>query len=168
MNGNSRRQLIDAVNDNNGFALTLLGLYLINSQEDIEAGINMLVHAADAKNVLWAKNLKLYLRTFEDKSKLPIDYHALVDSDTREQLEYYITENDYWAMTILGDMLYQGRVMPQDRDAAEELLGRAANMGCLYASELINEYGLSTAKAMASDILKKFKNTNNPKYWIRK
>lgn len=168
MNANSREQLVEAANYNNGFALTLLGLYLINSQEDIEAGINVLVHAADAKNVLWAKNLKLYLRTFRDNIELPIDYHALVDSDTREQLENYIAENDYWAMTILGDMLYQGRVMPQDRDTAEELLGRATNMGCLYASELVNKYGLSTAKAMASDILKKFKNTNNPKYWILK
>ena len=168
MNGYSRRQLIDAANSNNGFAITLLAVYLINSQENAEFGIAQIIRAADEKNVLWAKNLKLYLRAFKDKIELPIDYHALVDSDTREQLENYIAENDYWAMTILGDLLYQGRVMPQDRETAEELLGRAANMGCLYASELVNQYGLSTVKAMASDILKKFKSANNKKYWILK
>ena len=166
MNGNSRRQLIDAANNNNGFAITLLAVYLINSQENAEFGIAQIIRAADEKNVLWAKNLKLYLRAFRDKIELPIDYHALVDSDTREQLENYIAENDYWAMTILGDLLYKGRVVPQDRETAEVLLGRAANSGCLYAKELVDEYGLSTVKATASDILDKFKNKNNPKYWM--
>lgn len=59
MNGTTRRQLIDAANNNNGFAITLLGTYLINNQEDTEAGANLILLAADAKNVLWAKNLKL-------------------------------------------------------------------------------------------------------------
>lgn len=167
MNGSTRRQLIDAANKNNGFAITLLGTYLINSQEDSEAGENLILLAADAKNVLWAKNLKSYMRAF-NPCELPIHYHALLDSDAREQLEIYIAENDFWAMTILGDLLYQGRVVPQDRDTAEVLLGRAANSGCLYAKELVAEYGLSTVKAIASDILNKFKNKNNPKYWMLK
>lgn len=167
MNGNTRRQLIDAANKNNGFAIILLGTHLINSQEDVEAGANLIMHAADVKNVLWAKNLKLYLRTI-NQCELPIHYHALLDSDAREQLEIYVAENDYWAMTILGDLLYQGRVVAQDRETAEILLGRAANSGCLYAKELVDVYGLSTTKAMTSDILKKFKNTNNQRFWMLK
>ena len=159
--------MIDEANNNNGFAITLLGMQLINTQEDIEAGTNLIMHAADVKNVLWAKNLKLYLRTI-NQCELPIHYHALLDSDAREQLEIYVAENDYWAMTILGDLLYQGRVVAQDRKTAEILLGRAANMGCLYAKELVDEYGLSTARAMASDIIKKYKSTNNQKYWMLK
>ena len=166
MNGTTRRQLIDAANNNNGFAITLLGTYLINSQEDTEAGANLILLAADAKNVLWAKNLKLYMRAF-NPCELPIHYHALLDSDAREQLENYIADNDFWAMTILGDLLYQGRAVPQDRETAEVLLGRAVNSGCLYAKELINEYGLSTTKAMASDILKRFTNKNNQKFWLK-
>ena len=165
MNANTRKQLIDAANNNNGFAITLLGTYLINSQEDVEAGAKMIVFAADAKNVLWAKNLKLYLRAF-DPCELPIHYHALLDSDAREQLENYIAEEDFWAMTILGNLLYQGRVVPQDQDTAEILLGRAANLGCLYAKELVDSYDLSTARAMAADILKKFKTTDNKKFWM--
>lgn len=166
MNGTTRRQLIDAANNNNGFAITLLGTYLINTQEDTEAGANLILLAADAKNVLWAKNLKLYMRAF-NPCELPIHYHALLDSDAREQLENYIADNDFWAMTILGDLLYQGRAVPQDRETAEVLLGRAVNSGCLYAKELINEYGLSTTKAMASDILKRFTNKNNQKFWLK-
>lgn len=167
MNGNTRRQLIDATNSNNGFAITLFGTYLINSQEDVEAGANLIMLAADAKNVLWAKNLKSYMRAF-NPWELPIHYHALLDSDAKEQLENYIAEEDFWAMTILGDLLYQGRVVPQDQDTAELLLGRAANLGCLYAKELVNEYGLSTARAMAADILKKYKTTNNKRFWMLK
>ena len=119
MNETSRKQLIEAAKNNNGFAITLLGVYLINSQENIETGVEMIFHAADNKNVLWAKNLKLYLRGFK-KWDLPIDYHALIDSDAKEQLENYVAEKDYWAMTILGDLLYQGRVMPQDRETAQD------------------------------------------------
>lgn len=167
MNANTRKQLIDAANNNNGFAITLLGTYLINSQEDVEAGAKMIVFAADAKNVLWAKNLKLYLRAF-DPCELPIHYHALLDSDAREQLENYIAEEDFWAMTILGNLLYQGRVVPQDKDTAEILLGKAANLGCLYAKELVDAYSLSTARAMAADILKKYKTKDNKKYWMLK
>ena len=167
MNGNTRRQLIDATNSNNGFAITLFGTYLINSQEDVEAGANLIMLAADAKNVLWAKNLKSYMSAF-NPWELPIHYHALLDSDAKEQLENYIAEEDFWAMTILGDLLYQGRVVPQDQDTAELLLGRAANLGCLYAKELVNEYGLSTARAMAADILKKYKTTNNKRFWMLK
>ncbi len=168
MNGTSRRQLIEAASNNNGFAITLLGVHLINSQENVEAGLNMIIGAADGKNVLWAKNLKLYLRGFINQWQFPIDYHALVDSDVREQLENYVAEGDYWAMTILGDLLYQGRVIPQERDTAEELLSRAAYLGCAYAKELVAEYGLSLNKAIASQILDKFKNKNNPKYWMLK
>lgn len=167
MNNSTKKQLIDAANNNNGFALTLLGTYLINSQEDVEEGVRIITLAADGKNVLWAKNLKSYLRAF-NPCELPIHYHALIDSDAREQLENYIAEGDVWAMTILGDLLYQGRVVPQDRDTAEILLGRAANLGCLYAKELVGEYGLSTARAMAADILKKYKTTDNKKYWMLK
>lgn len=83
-----------------------------------------------------------------------------------EQLENYVAENDFWAMTILGDLLYQGRVVPQDRDTAEILLGRAANLRFLYAKELVDEYGLSTARAMAADILKKYRTTDNKRFWM--
>lgn len=167
MNGNTRRQLIDAANSNNGFAISLFGTYLINSQENVEAGTNLIMLAADAKNVLWAKNLKSYIQAF-NPWELPIHYHALLDSDAREQLENYVAEDDFWAMTILGDLLYQGRVVPQDRDTAEILLGRAANLGCLYAKELVDEYGLSTARAMAADILKKYKTKDNKRFWMLK
>ena len=168
MNANTKRQLIDAVKNNNGFAITLLAVYLINSKEDIEFGINLILRAADEKNVLWAKNLKIYLRGFGEHSVLPIEHNALIDSDTREQLENYIAEGDYWAMTIWGELLYQGRVIPRDRKTAEELLVRASNLGCLYASDLVVAYGLSGVKGTAFDIIEKFKTKTGQKYWMQK
>ena len=163
----SLHQVIEVANENDGFALTLLGLLFIDDQQHVEDGLKRVFFAADRKNVLWAKNIKHYLQNFNPWEH-PICYHALVDSDAREQLENYIAEGNVWAMTILGDLLYQGRVVPQDRDSAEILLGRAANLGCLFAKELVQEYGLSTARAMASDILKKYKTTNNQKFWMLK
>jgi len=167
MNTEVFKQLMKASNNNNGFALTLLGVHLVNNRQDVDDGVNMIFFAADAKNVLWAKNIKCYLQN-HNPWELPIHHHSLVDSDAREQLENYVAEGDIWAMTILGDLLYQGRVIPQDQDTAEILLGRAANLGCLYAKELVDAYGLSTARAMASDILKKYKTTDNKKFWMLK
>ena len=169
MSENAIKQLIDAANNNNGFAMTLLGVLLVNSQieTNIKTGAEKIWFAADAKNVLWAKQLKLYLRSF-NPWEFPIHHHALLDSDAREQLEIYVAGNDYWAMTILGDLLYQGKVIPQDKETAEDLLSRAACLGCLYAKELVGTYGISPTKAIASKILDKFKNKNNPKYWMLK
>lgn len=169
MNENTIRQLIDAANNNNGFAITLLGTLLVNCKEEIsiKTGKEKIVYAGDGKNVLWAKNLKSYIYS-TNPLVFPIHHHALLDSDAREQLENYVAEDDFWAMTILGDLLYQGRVVPQDQDTAEILLGRAANLGCLYARELVDAYNLSTARAIATDILKKYKTTDNKKFWMLK
>ena len=169
MSENSIKQLINAANNNNGFAITLLGTLLINSQieTNIETGIEKIQYAADGKNVLLAKNLRFYMYKVRP-CEFPIHYHALIDPDAKEQLENYVAEGDYWAMIILGDLLYQGKVIPQDRETAEVLLGRAALQGCLYAKELVDEYGLSTTRAIASEILGKFEKKNDPKYWILK
>ncbi|MBP3688462.1 MAG: hypothetical protein J6I54_00580 [Bacteroidaceae bacterium] len=140
---NARDQLIDAANEDNGFAITLLGVYLINSQEDVEAGTNLIMLAADAKNVLWAKSLRLYLQGFGDRCEIPIESHALLDSYAREQLERYAAGKDIWAMTVLGNLLYHGRVLPRDIETARTLLCQASNMGCLFAAELLEEYELT-------------------------
>ena len=77
----------------------------------------------------------------------------------------YVAENDYWAMAILGNLLYRGKVLPQERTRAEELLGWAAHLGCSYAKELLEEYGISITRAIAADILKRFSDKDNKKYW---
>ena len=157
-------QLQKATSDNDGFAMTLLGVLLINMQEDSDVGFQMICHAADAKNVMWAKDLHRYIRGFELLG-LPLEDHALVSSDAREQMEIYVAENDYWAMAILGNLLYRGKVLPQERARAEELLGWAAHLGCSYAQELVEEYGISTTRAIAADILRRFSDKDNKKYW---
>ncbi len=157
-------QIIDAANHHNGFAISLLGVLLINGQQDVESGFHMITQAADAKNVMWAKDLNRYMRGFE-RWELPLEDHALVSSDAREQMEIYVAENDYWAMALLGNLLYRGKVLPQERARAEELLGWAAHLGCSYAKELLEEYGISITRAIAADILKRFSDKDNKKYW---
>lgn len=159
-------QIVEAANDNDGFAITLLGVILINCGEDVEDGINRIVFAADAKNVLWAKCLKLYLRGFKEW-QLPIHHYALVDSDAIEQLQIYSREGNIWAMAILGDLLFHGKVVPQKREEASELLCEAANNGCLLAKDLIDEYRISPKQMNSSNLFDKFKEIDNRKFWLK-
>ena len=159
-------QLINAANENDGFALTLLGVFLVNGRQEVEDGMNRIFFAADAKNVMWAKNIKRYLQAFNPWA-LPIHHHALVDSDAREQLEIYCEEGNMWAMTILGDLYYLGKVTVQNRTEAASLLNKAANKGCLFAKELIEEYGIPRQYSFVSDIVSKFKDKDTSRFWLK-
>ena len=166
MSEQSLSQLVKAAKSNDGFALTLLGVFLINGGQEISNGIEQVLHAADTKNVMWAKNIKRYLQAF-NPWELPIHHHALVDPDTCEQLEIYSEEGNMWAMTILGDLYYQGKVTVQNRTEAAILLNKAANKGCLFAKELIEEYGIQRQYSFASDIISKFKDKDTSRFWLK-
>lgn len=166
MTQSSLNQVVKAANENDGFALTLLGVFLVNGQQDVEDGVNRIFFAADAKNVMWAKNIKRYLQAF-NSWELPIHHHALVDSDTREQLEIYSEAGNMWAMTILGDLYYQGKVTVQNRSEAAILLNKAANKGCLFAKELLEEYGIPRQYSFVSDIISKFKDKDTSRFWLK-
>lgn len=166
MTSQSYYQIENAANENDGFALTLLGVLLINGRQEVENGVKKILFAADAKNVMWAKNIKRYMQAF-NPWELPIHHHALVDSDTREQLEIYSEEGNMWAMTILGDLYYHGKVTVQNRNEASILLNKAANKGCLFANELIEEYGIQRQYSFALDILCKFKDKETSRFWLK-
>lgn len=165
MTDNTFRQIIEAANNNDGFAKTILGVILINRQQDVEAGIQQIFYAADRKNVIWAKNLQLYMRLHKEWA-LPIHHHALVDSDALEQLRRYSAQENMWAMTILGDLYYCGLVTPQITSLATKLLWKAANKGCRLAEELITNYSIPPRKDLGV-MFEQFEDRNNSKYWIK-
>jgi len=161
----SYNQLIDDANKGNGFAIAWLGVYLIDIVGDVKEGCKALVHAGDGKNVLWAKDVIHYLRSFTPW-ELPISDHALVSADAIEQLEIYVSDGNRWAMAILGYLLYRGTVTPQIRSKAAKLLNCSAHNGCLWAKELVAEYSLEVSVDFDTDLFKKFKNIDNSKYWL--
>lgn len=157
-------QLVDAANSNDGFAMTILGVILINNQHDVEAGIKQILFAADRKNVFWAKNLQLYMRGHKEW-ELPIHHHALVDSDAIEQLRLY-SSNNIWAMTILGNLYYCGLVTPRYTSLATKLLRKASDSGCLLAQELIRNYCIPN-RTDVDNLLENIEDRDNSKYWIK-
>ena len=166
MTEKSLSQLIEATRNNDGFAIALLGVCLVNHKVDVEGGVERIAFAADSKNVIWAKNIMLYLRGFK-QWHLPIHEHALVDSDAKEQLLMYAAEQNVWAMTILGELLWNGKVMPQNRDEAAVLLNRAADGGCLMAGELMSRYGIPARSTAVTDLVQRFKDKHLSKYWLK-
>lgn len=165
MNKLSISQIIDA-SKSDGFALAILGTYLINTQKDVEAGIELIYGAADNHNVIWAKNLQFYLSKFK-QWKLPIEHHALVDNDAIEQLKIYVGKGNIWAMTILGSLYYWGNVVPQNKCDAADMLYWAAQNGCFLAKELLQEYGLYPQNPTLSDIMRKFTVKDNSEFWLK-
>lgn len=140
------QQLVEAAQQGDGFALTLVGLHLINSQTNVEKGAELIIHAADGKNVIWAKHLASYMRQ-NQPCQLPLQNQITLDDYALVQLFKYISEGNSWAMLALGDMYYQGISVPCDKKQGEMLLSFAMilNIGWmsknLLAHELVEEYG---------------------------
>lgn len=168
MNQNARNQLLDAASNGDGFAITAAGLQLVDeqsSQENVNKGMRLIQLAAEHKNVLWAKSLWLYISRFRPL-QFPVAHHALVSTDAMDQMQVYVMQGNVWAMTVLGKLLYEGHTTPQNKDAATRLLSTAATNGCLWAKELLAEYGIPTSEMSTDDLLRHFKDKNSSKFWL--
>ncbi len=165
MNELSISQIKDA-SKNDSFALAILGTYYINIQKDVKKGFESINDAADNHNVIWAKNLQFYLRNFK-QWELPIEHHALVESDAIEQLKIYVGKGNIWAMTILGSLYYWGNVVPRNNRYAADMLYWAAQNGCFLAKELLQKYDLYPQNPALSDIMRKFTVKDNSKFWLK-
>jgi len=150
--------LVEAAQQGDGFAITLVGLQLINTQANVELGKGLIFEAADLKNVIWAKHLASYIRQ-SDYLRLPLQNQITLDDYALVQLIKYISEGDSWAMLALGDMYFNGYSVPCDRKQGEMLLSCARILNIawmsknLCAHELVEEYGFKPD----DDLIKRYR-----------
>lgn len=162
-------QLQQAVEQNDAFAATIMGMYLLDngtSQEDIKAGCDLLAFAGEGKNCIWAKNVLFALRGIPFRQ--PFSKQILVENDALEQLRIYASQDNIWAMTALGNLLYTGYSNPQNREEGAKYLNMAADRQCLLAAELIADYGIKRqSQPTFGKLYDALKNKDYSKFWLK-
>lgn len=144
MRRESINQIYNAAQNSDPFAMTIIGLWLYDGKQvmgDRMRGLDLLKNASDA-NVIWARDMLLYI------SGIPyaggdVAGNAIVSTEATGQMMQAAQQGNTFAMTALGQLWHEGKTTPQDRITACQLLGNAARQGCLWAQDLIREYGIA-------------------------
>lgn len=145
-------QIWSAGRDNNEpFAMTIMGIWLYEGKiikQDLQSAYGILQNMASA-NVLWAKDLFFYISAIQIPDP-DLNRHVIISSDAMQQLENYAVQGSVYAMVALGQMLYEGISVPQDKQTGLEYLRRSAQMGCLFAQHLLQDF-LNNERMPTSD-----------------
>ena len=162
-------QIWQAYQNGDPFAMTEMGVlfyegrYIKPSQQQ---GLSLLQQAA-SNNIVWAQNLVLYA-TRVNKDDTQITKSALVTAQAIQQLEQAGLNGNLFALTAIGELYYYGYTTPQDRNTATEYLNRAANGGCLWAQDILQEIsGGQTNEVSKTNLLNRFGNKDNSRYFLK-
>lgn len=126
---------------NDPFALTVMGLWLYEGkfvQQNAQLGYNILSQLAP--NIIWAHDLLMYIQNFH--SSYDVSSHAIVTTEATQQMGQAIEQGNLFALTALGELYYDGKTVPQHKDLAISYLQGAAKKGCLWAQDLLKNYGI--------------------------
>ena len=160
----SVNQIWAAGNNGDAFALTIMGLWLYEGKivkQDIPTGFTILQQMAS--NVIWANNLFFYIQNFPNNHS--VSEHAIVSGEATQQMGEALQYNNVYAMTALGEMYYDGKVVPQNQEIGKHYISTAADMGCLWAQDLwkaIQEHEIAPTHDY-SNVFDQFRNTRNSK-----
>lgn len=158
----SVNQIWASGNKGDAFALTIMGLWLYEGKivkQDIQTGFSILQQMAS--NVIWAKNLFFYIQNFPNN--YAVSEHAIVSGEATQQMGEALQYNNVYAMTALGEMYYDGKVVPQNQQIGKHYISTAADMGCLWAQDLwkaIQEHEIAPTYDY-SNVFDQLRNTRN-------
>lgn len=158
-----------AMRDGDAFAKVLLGISYIDdgrNQSFVDLGCDLVRHAGETQNCIWAKNVISYLATHR-RIVPPVGNFVPVEEDAMTQLKIYADSGNMWAMTAYGDILYKGTSGSKDQVEGAKYLNMAADKSCYLAEELIEEYGIQrVTQPSFGKIYEALKNNDNSKFWL--
>ena len=144
MREESLRQLREAVQGGDGFAIAALGISHVEQATDNDSanyGLRLLDVARD-KNIIFAHDLLLYIEHVRP-IEYPILRHALISTEAQVQLARYAEHGNTWAACILAYLYRFGYTTPQSGEMAAMLLRQAAASGNGLAAEMMARYGIA-------------------------
>lgn len=158
-------QIYEAGKNNDVVALTLLGLILYEGKyvkPNQKEGYSLLLNMASSK-VIWAHDLVQYIKHLSHGS-YDISDKALVSTEAVNQLNAFANNGNTFAMSVLGDLFYKGKTTPRKPELSISLLNQAANMGCLYAKEILGQIRVMNIKEPKSmfDVF----SSDSSRWWI--
>lgn len=141
MRKESIEQIWKAGRKGDPFALTVMGLWYYKGkyiQQDAQQGYNIL--AKLAPKIIWAHDLLMYIQNFH--GSFDVSSHAIVTTEATQQMGQALEQGNLFALTVLGELYYEGKTVPRHRDVATGYLQGAAKQGCLWAQDLLKKYGI--------------------------
>ena len=150
------------------FALIIMGLWqyegnIIN--QDAQNGVNILNQLAP--NIIWANDIMTFINA--NPGVFDVSNHYVVSGQATQQMGEALQNNNVFAMTALGDLYYRGKNVPQNKQVAFHYIQTAAQMGCLWAQDLLQDIA-ETEQAPAQNYDHIFKNEaeDNRRWWLSK
>ena len=139
MRQESINQIWEAGRNGDPFALTVMGLWLYEGEiinQDMQSGLSILNQVA--QSVIWAHDILTFVNANPYLTNVSERY--TVSGQATQQMGEALQHNNVFAMTALGDIYYRGKNAPQNRQVAIQYVQAAAQMGCLWAQDLLKEY----------------------------
>lgn len=126
---------------NEPFAMTIMGVWLYEGKivmQDVQTAYKILQNMVNA-NVLWARDLFSYISSIQTPDS-NLSQHVIISLDAIQQLENFAMQGNPYAMVALGQMLYEGYSVPQNKQAGLIYLQKSSQMGCLFAQHIFRNF----------------------------
>lgn len=164
----SVNQIWEAGRNGDPFALTIMGLWQYEGSiihQDVQNGLGILSQVA--QNVIWANDILTFINSNPHVYDVSNSYS--ISGQATQQMGEALQNNNVFAMTALGDLYYRGKNAPQNRQVAIHYLQTAAQIGCMWAQDLLHEIA-ETEQAPAQSYDNIFKNEaeDNRRWWLSK
>ena len=164
----SVNQIWEAGRNGDPFALTIMGLWqyegsIIN--QNVQNGVAILSQVA--QNVIWAHDVLSFINS--NPNVYDVSNNYVISGQATQQMGEALQNNNVFAMTALGDLYYRGKNGPQNKQVAVHYIQTAAQMGCLWAQDLLQEIA-ETEQAPAQNYDHIFKNEaeDSRRWWLNK
>lgn len=158
-------QIWQAMNDGDPMAEMIIGVMAYEGtvfKQDLVLAKDCIRRQA-SYNLIWAQIIIKYMTDNENNPNvnysvshcLPIPEEALI------QLADYANKTaNIYALTIVGVLMHNGEVVPQNKQNAIGFLNAASQRGCLWAKEFIQDIE-TKRKSQTTDYGNIFRGTNN-------
>lgn len=164
----SVNQIWETGRDGDPFALTIMGLWQYEGiiiHQDLQNGLSLLSQVA--QNIIWAHDILSFIKSNPNVCDVSNNY--IVSGQATQQMGEALQNNNVLAMTALGDLYYRGKNAPQNKQVAVHYIQTAAQLGCLWAQDLLQEIAeTEQAPAQSYDHIFRNEADYNRRWWLNK
>ncbi len=135
----SVNQIWEAGRNGDPFALTIMGLWQYEGEiinQNVQNGAELIRQLAP--NVIWANDILMFINNHPGDYDVSNSY--IVSGQATQQMGEALQNGNVFALTALGELYYRGKNVPQNKQVAMNYIQNAAQMGCLWAQDLLQEF----------------------------
>ena len=142
MTQDALNQIWNDADNGNSFAQLIVGIFCYEGrfvQQNVNCAFQCIIHQAEL-NLIWAQQLYNYISSNQQANPLLTQCVVPTPEAINQIITYIEQTHNIYATTLLGVMLYEGKVLQQNIPVAINYVRTAAQQGCLWAAELLKEW----------------------------